>query len=117
MKFHLRRYAAVALIAAVTGVPVSFAADKPAKAEAKSAKADVKTAKGEYQKGAPKYDLMDYGPFLSASFVSSPAANFDGNTGAFTTDSTARGILIKLDQGWNGGIVFDADTLRMSAGW
>jgi hypothetical protein len=70
------------------------------------------------RKESPRqYDLMDYGPFLSASFISWPTAEFDNGPGSFTCDSTARGIAIKLSDGWNDGIVFDADTMRMAVAW
>lgn len=110
MKSHLRRYAAVAVLAAVGwGANVTLgAADAPAKATAKVAKPDKK---------AEKYQSMDYGPFLSASYMSWPNPNFDAETGNFDCDSTARGIAIKLADGFNAGVIFDCDTLRVSAGW
>ena len=108
MSNRLRRYAAaVTLFAAVYGGSTSAVDD---------VKKPVKVASP--RKEAPKrYELMDYGPFLSASFISWPTAEYDNGPGAFTGDSTARGIAIKLSDGWNDGIVFDADTLRMSVGW
>ncbi|HLX62381.1 MAG TPA: DUF6797 domain-containing protein [Planctomycetota bacterium] len=76
------------------------------------------------QGGKPIYDRMDYGPFLAASILSEPTAEFDNGTGNFTIgknkaycDVTVRGIAIRLTDDWNAGIVFDADACRMSAGW
>lgn len=111
----LRRAAVVALLAATTNVAAisAGAADAPKKDGAKSV--NIETGK-KGQKTA-KYDMMDYGPFLSASFISSPNAEYDNGPGAFNCDSTARGIAIKLSEDWNDGIVFDADTMRMSVAW
>ena len=66
------------------------------------------------KKGKP---LMDYGPFLSCAVLSKTGAKFENGTGNFEGDVTARGILVKLADDWSDGIVFDADNLRMSAGW
>ena len=66
------------------------------------------------KKGRP---LMDYGPFLSCAVLSKTGAKFDNGTGNFEGDVTARGIIVKLADDWSDGIVFDADNLRMSAGW
>ncbi len=60
---------------------------------------------------------MDYGPFLSCAVMSKPGTKFDNNTGNFDGDVTARGILLRLADDWSDGMVFDTDSLRMSAGW
>ena len=99
MMFNFRRFAAVSLLSAAFVAPALIAADAKPK------------------KNAAKYESMDYGPFLSMSFVSSPTAEYENGPGSFSTDSTARGIVIKLDDEWNAGICFDADTMRMSVGW
>ncbi len=59
----------------------------------------------------------DYGPFLSCSAISKPDAKFDNGTGNFDGDVTPRGILIRLAADWSAGVIFDADTMRLSAGW
>ncbi|MBI1373413.1 MAG: hypothetical protein GC159_11845 [Phycisphaera sp.] len=60
---------------------------------------------------------MDSRSYISASFISRPEGTFDNDTGAFSGDSTARGIAIRLGGDWAGGVVFDADLMRWSAGW
>ena len=72
----------------------------------------------------PKYEKMNYGPYLSASIVSDPNYNVDGASGNFTVgdnkekcDTTARGIAVRLTDDWNIGVVYDADTMRVSAAW
>jgi len=84
----------------------AWAADKPKPAK----KAD------KPKKDAP-YDRMDYGPYLSASFISHPAAKYDNGPGAFSSDSTARGFAIKLADGFESGIIFDSDLMRISCAW
>ena len=73
-------------------------------------------------KKVPRYAQMDYGPFLKLSIMSSPTAKFENSTGHMKgSDVTPRGIAINLSpegaEKWIAGVVFDADTLRMSAGW
>ena len=70
------------------------------------------------------YELMDYGPYLSASIMSDPNPEFDATTGHFTLhnksvrcDVSPRGYAIRLSDDWNAGIVFEADSMRMTAGW
>src|SRR5436305_4634841 len=106
-----RRYAPLAILAAcgLAAPAAELAKDQPA-----SASTPVKLAP---PKKVSIYDQMDYGPFLSASFISSPTAEYNNGPGSFNVDSTARGIIIKLEDNWNTGIVFDADTMRMSVGW
>ena len=65
-----------------------------------------------------RWEKMDYGPFLSASFTSSPNGQFRNDDGHWSnTDVTPRGIAIKLDDKWNAGVIFDCDAMRISAGW
>ncbi len=87
---------------AAANIP-AFAADQPATPAKK--------------KAGPRWQKMDYGPFLQYSYVTSPNAKFDNGPGSFTGDSTARGIAIKLTEDWDAGIIFDADLLRVSAAW
>ncbi|HEX8912122.1 MAG TPA: DUF6797 domain-containing protein [Humisphaera sp.] len=109
------RLAALSAVLGFTALP-AFAADKPADkpADAKKPVDAKKPAKAEKPK---RWEQMDYGPFLTASIISHPAAKFDNGPGSFTGDSTARGVAIKLSDGWKDGIVFDMDLMRMSAGW
>src|SRR5258708_37514623 len=89
MKNAFRRYAAFAILAAACGV-WSYGAE-PAK-EPTTPK--VGESNPVAPKKIPQYDQMDYGPFLSASFISSPTAGYDNGPGSFNVDSTARGIII-----------------------
>ena len=76
------------------------------------------TGYGGDAKPTPLWAQMDYGPYLSASIISDPAGKFNNGDGHWSgTDVTPRGFAIKLSDAWNSGIVFDADTMRMSAGW
>jgi glucose/arabinose dehydrogenase len=59
----------------------------------------------------------DYGPFLACSAISKPDAKFDNSTGNFDGDVTPRGILVRLAEDWSAGVIFDADTMRLSAAW
>ena len=96
-----------------------LAADPPQTATKPTAKpaAKPKAENTVGKKGGPKYAQMDYGPFLTASFVSDPRAAYDNGPGALTGDSTARGIIVKLSDDWETGIVYDADLMRVSLGW
>lgn len=69
------------------------------------------------EKSKKQTSIMDYGPFLTASYVCDPRAGFDNGPGSFTGDSVARGIAIKLADNWDAGIVFDADLMRVAEGW
>ena len=60
---------------------------------------------------------MDYGPALSISFTTNPAAKYDNTTGHIDSDVTPRAKAVRLADDWTAGIIFDADTLRVSAGW
>ncbi|MFI5378116.1 MAG: DUF6797 domain-containing protein [Tepidisphaerales bacterium] len=60
---------------------------------------------------------MDYGPVLSLSFTTTPGAKYDNITGHIDSDVTPRGKAVRLADEWNAGVVFDADTMRISAGW
>ncbi len=68
---------------------------------------------------APKgrWTEMDYGPFLSASFVCDPSGNFNNDNGHWTADAVPRGIAVRLAKDWNVGVVYDTDTMRLAAGW
>lgn len=94
------RTAAVAALVGLSAVPALAQAKKP-----------------DAARKQPQWARMDYGPFLSASIISHPAAKFDNATGAFTGDSTARGVAIKLSDDWRDGVVFDTDLMRVSAAW
>ena len=76
------------------------------------------------QKSEKPYDKMNYGPYLSASIISEPNPEFDNSTGNFTTnhkslraDISPRGYAIRLTEDWHAGIVFEADSCRMTAAW
>ncbi|RYD62032.1 MAG: hypothetical protein EOP84_35015, partial [Verrucomicrobiaceae bacterium] len=62
---------------------------------------------------APKWEEMDYGPFLSHTIN-----NAQGKT-AFDQKGTAanKGIAIKLGKDSEATMVFDTDLLRMAGGW
>lgn len=69
------------------------------------------------QDKSKKRPSMDYGPFLSASYILKPGAKVDNATGNFDGDVVARGIAIRLADDWSEGIIFDTDTMRVAAGW
>ena len=100
----------IVLAAATSLVPVmnADAGDAPKAPDA---------AKAPAKKPPSRYAQMDYGSFLSASYVIWPTAEFDNGPGSFTGDSVARGVSIKLTENWDAGIIFDMDTMRIAAGW
>jgi len=92
----LRRFgvsiSAAAFIAASVLSTASRAADAPK---------DKPAAKApEKKKAGGKYAQMDYGPFLTASFIGDGRSKFDNGPGSYSGDSTARGIGIKLADDW-----------------
>lgn len=71
------------------------------------ARAADQAPKKEAPKGPPKYEVMDYGPFLMATIVApAPGGNI-----------TNKGIAIKVGPHGEGTMLFDADLMRWSAGW
>jgi hypothetical protein len=68
-------------------------------------------------KKQPRWQQMDYGPFLSLSVENATKASYDNNTGFINADTCPRGLLIKLGDDWNTGVVFDMDLLRIACGW
>src|SRR4051794_37001120 len=118
MTRRIRRFAlTVAVAAALSGTMASglFAADDAAGKSEK--KPEVKKAEAKKPAAKPRYAEMDYGPFLTASFVCDPRAKFENGPGSFTGDSVARGVAIKLEDDWNSGVIFDMDLMRVAAGW
>jgi len=70
------------------------------------------------KKSAHRSAQMDYGPFMSQSFINEPGGKFDNTTGNWAgSDVTPRGVALKLQDDWNAGMIFDTATLRMSAAW
>jgi hypothetical protein len=72
---------------------------------------------------AAKHDEMDYGRFLSASFLTQERKGADGKTekpkSTLETQvgsATNKGIAVKLGKD-EGGMLFDTDLCRMSGGW
>jgi hypothetical protein len=72
---------------------------------------------------AAKHDQMDYGRFLTASFLTQEQKDADGKTvksqSAIETKTGCaanKGIAVKLGNG-AGGMIFDTDLCRMSGGW
>jgi hypothetical protein len=72
---------------------------------------------------AAKYDEMDYGRFLSATFATQDVKGADGRAvkGQTTLETTTgcatnKGIAVQLGQK-AGGMLFDTDLCRMSGGW
>src|SRR4051794_7509274 len=115
MTRRIRRFAlTVAAAAALSGTVASglFAADTAGKTDKTEKKPEAKKAEGKKPANKPKYAEMDYGPFLTASFVCDPRAKFDNGPGSFTGDSVARGVAIKLEDGWDSGVIFDMDLMR-----
>jgi len=106
------RCAALATVVGLGMTAIMLPAAEPPAAKATPAK-EVKPAA---KKGA-KYQVMDYGPFLSSSFVTWHNSAFDNGPGSHTGDSTPRAITLKLSEDYRDALVFDADACRMSAGW
>jgi len=109
--FPFRRFQRQAAALVVAGAMLTPWCTWPAGAQ------DAKPEQPKPAKKLPRWAEMDYGVFLSASIISHPQAKFDNSTGGFSGDVTARGIAIKLSDDWKDGVVFDADLMRMSAGW
>src|SRR4030095_7185078 len=72
---------------------------------------------------AAKYDEMDYGRFLTASYLTQDRKTEDGKAekGKTTLETkvgcaTNKGIAVKLGKN-EGGMLFDTDLCRMSGGW
>jgi hypothetical protein len=103
--------ASLALMLATT-VAQEPSKDEPKKAEAakdEPKKVEAKKTKKSAQRGPGRHELMDYGRFLTATIKApSPADN-----------NAMKGIAIKLgsDPARSAAICFDADLLRVSAGW
>src|SRR5437764_9409441 len=55
----------------------------------------------------PRWQQMDYGPFLCLSITDTPNAKYDNNTGFVAGDVVPRGLLIKLADDWSTGVVYD----------
>ncbi len=60
-----------------------------------------------------KYEEMDYGRFLSASFNNTEGKPAFDKKGC----ATSKGIAIKLGANNEGAMVFDTDLMRMAGGW
>jgi hypothetical protein len=65
----------------------------------------------------PRWQQMDYGPFLCLSITDTPNAKYDNNTGFIAGDVVPRGLLIKLSDDWSTGVVYDMDLCRLAYGW
>ena len=72
---------------------------------------------------AAKYDEMDYGRFLSATYLTQEHKGPDGKTEKAKSTletkvgcATNKGIAVKLGNN-EGGMLFDTDLCRMSGGW
>lgn len=71
-------------------------------------------------KPAPKkhrVETIDYGGFFGGSFVCAPDAKYDNNTGIYTADSVAKGIVAQFSPNMEDGAIFDLDSLRISCAW
>jgi hypothetical protein len=53
-----------------------------------------------------RYEIMDYGPYLMATFEAEPKGNF-----------TYKGLAIRLGGDQQAAVLFDTETMRMAAGW
>ena len=106
-----------AAITAICLLPLGSVYGQSKADTAKPDTAKPAAAKKDPPKKEKVWQQMDYGPFLTASIISHPGAKFDNKTGAFSGDSTARGVAIKLSDEWRDGVVFDMDLMRISAGW
>jgi hypothetical protein len=62
---------------------------------------------------ANKWEEMNYGPFLSATYLNKDGKSALDGKGC----ATNKGIAIKLDKEGTSTMLFDTDLLRMSGGW
>src|SRR6185436_4092830 len=65
----------------------------------------------------PRWQQMDYGPFLCLSITDTPNAKYDNNTGFVAGDVVPRGLVIKLADDWSTGVVYDMDLCRLAYAW
>lgn len=62
-------------------------------------------------------ELVDYGGFFAGSFVCAPGAKYDNNTGLYTADSVAKGIVVMFGNDMTDGAIFDLDSQRIACAW
>jgi hypothetical protein len=75
---------------------------------------------GEKKPEPPKkhrVETIDYGGFFGGSFVCAPGATFDNNTGIYSADSVAKGIVVQFSPYMEDGAIFDLDSLRIACAW
>ena len=78
---------------------------------------------GEEKKDQPKppqrhrVEQIDYGGFFAGSFVCAPDAKYDNDTGLYTADSVAKGIVVMFDKEMTDGAIFDLDSQRIACAW
>lgn len=74
---------------------------------------DNKKKENEKDKGPQRFEKMDYGPFLSASF-----ANQENKTTLDGTGSVAnKAMAVKLGADASAAMLFDSECVRMAGGW
>jgi hypothetical protein len=78
-------------------------------------------AQGEEQKSKPRkmdrVELIDYGGFFAGSFVTHPNAKYDNDTGIYSSDSVAKGIVTMFEKNMESGAIFDLDSQRIACAW
>ncbi len=78
-------------------------------------------AQGEEQKAKPRQkhrvEQIDYGGFFAGSFVCAAGAKYDNDTGIYTADSVAKGIVVMFDKDMTDGAIFDLDSQRIACAW
>lgn len=104
--------ASLALMLATSVAQEPAPKDEPKKAEApkdEPKKAEAKKTRKSERRGPGRHEVMDYGRFLTATIKAPSPAN----------NNAMKGIAIKLggDPEKTATICFDADLLRVSAGW
>ncbi|HEX3133029.1 MAG TPA: DUF6797 domain-containing protein [Planctomycetota bacterium] len=64
-----------------------------------------------------RVEQIDYGGFFAGSFVCAPDAKYDNDTGIYTADSVAKGIVVMFDKDMTDGAIFDLDSQRIACAW
>lgn len=97
----------------VSALALSVACGLPALGEEKK----DQSPKANQPRQKHRVEQIDYGGFFAGSFVTQPDAKYDNNTGIYTSDSVAKGIVVMFDKDMNDGAIFDLDSQRIACAW
>lgn len=64
-----------------------------------------------------RVETIDYGGFFAGSFVCHPDAKYNNDTGVYTADSVAKGIVVMFGKDMEDGAIFDLDSQRIACAW